>query len=551
MKRFIYCLAIFGITLIGCNPMEDIYDGLDTSADPIVGNETYTLTSDDYDELGLTFGSFNSIDDAKDALPAFLAEKYPFWGEGSSVVVGYNLYVGSAEGISDYSGADVYTLSNSDYAFTGSDAFGFYPDVDATSQIPNVLANQIASPVEGQIVLAEYKQYFEDPVVGLANLVEYDFNGSFEGWTIQEEFGGNDVWTSLTGYVQGNGYFGGQVENVEWLVSPSIDLTGEDNLKFQISQAIRFAGDLSLLKILVSTDYSGDVATATWDEINLAIAPAGDSDTMFLSEDYDFSAYDDETINIAFKYESTNSDAARWRIESLAIKTLGAAGETDSKGEYFMYSGGTWEAVDGVYFLSSSDYDSMGTASGQPGQYNNFSSSTPADSYIPTFLGIEYPYAQEEDQLIVIYKYYSSSAGATQTRGNEYTYLNGEWMPHQTTIATTLQFGFENGVWIPDNTIRYTMTDSDYAVIVAELADTYPAATASMSNYGNMDRRPGNVAEWTNPMVLAAINVVLDNIAPSAEEEQKYIVTIDVYNGSNTTEDFAVIKMGGEWVYQN
>jgi len=551
MKRFIYCLAIFGITLIGCNPMEDIYDGLDTSADPIVGNETYTLTSDDYEELGLTFGSFNSIDDAKDALPAFLAEKYPFWGEGSSVVVGYNLYVGSAEGISDYSGADVYTLSNSDYAFTGSDAFGFYPDVDATSQIPNVLANQIAFPVEGQIVLAEYKQYFEDPVVGLANLVEYDFNGSFEGWTIQEEFGGNDVWTSLTGYVQGNGYFGGQVENVEWLVSPSIDLTGEDNLKFQISQAIRFAGDLSLLKILVSTDYSGDVATATWDEINLAIAPAGDSDTMFLSEDYDFSAYDDETINIAFKYESTNSDAARWRIESLAIKTLGAAGETDSKGEYFMYSGGTWEAVDGVYFLSSSDYDSMGTASGQPGQYNNFSSSTPADSYIPTFLGIEYPYAQEEDQLIVIYKYYSSSAGATQTRGNEYTYLNGEWMPHQTTIATTLQFGFENGVWIPDNTIRYTMTDSDYAVIVAELADTYPAATASMSNYGNMDRRPGNVAEWTNPMVLAAINVVLDNIAPSAEEEQKYIVTIDVYNGSNTTEDFAVIKMGGEWVYQN
>ena len=72
-----------------------------------------------------------------------------------------------------------------------------------------------------------------------------------------------------------------------------------------------------------------------------------------------------------------------------------------------------------------------------------------------------------------------------------------------------------------------------------------------MSNYGNMDRRAGNAAEWTNPMVLDAVNVVLDNIAPNAEEEQKYVVTIDVYNGSNTTEDFAVIKMGGEWVYQN
>ena len=72
MKRIIYCLAILGITLIGCNPIEDIYDGLDDSVDPIVGNDTYTLTSDDYDELGLEFGSFNSVEDAKAALPAFL-----------------------------------------------------------------------------------------------------------------------------------------------------------------------------------------------------------------------------------------------------------------------------------------------------------------------------------------------------------------------------------------------------------------------------------------------------------------------------------------------
>ena len=71
-----------------------------------------------------------------------------------------------------------------------------------------------------------------------------------------------------------------------------------------------------------------------------------------------------------------------------------------------------------------------------------------------------------------------------------------------------------------------------------------------MLNYGNMDRRVGNSAEWTNPMVLEAVAVILNQIDPSAEEEQKYIVTIEVYNGSNTTEDFAVIKMGGNWMYQ-
>ena len=307
MKRIIYCLAIFGTIFVGCNPMEDIYDGLDTSADPIIGTDSYTLTSDDYDALGLGFGSFDSEQQAKDSIPQLLEEMYPFWGEGSQVLVGYELYIGSAEGVSDFTQADVYEFTNSDYATAGSDAFGFYPNVNATSQIPTVLDAQYASPTEGQLVLAKYDQYTETPVVGLADLVSYDFAGSMEGWTIVEEFGGDDVWTSQSGYVQANGYFGTQIANIEWLVSPSIDLSGESDLKFQISQAINYAGDLGLIKILVSTDYSNDVTTATWDEINLANSPAGNSNDMILSEDYDFSAYDGQIINVAFTFHSTYS----------------------------------------------------------------------------------------------------------------------------------------------------------------------------------------------------------------------------------------------------
>lgn len=546
MKRIIYCLVLLGLTITGCDPMEDVYQETATEADPIIGSDNYTLTSDDYAELELDFGNFSSIDDARTMLPGFLAEKYPFWGEGSSVVVGYKLYVGNAEGVSDFTGADIYEFTNSDYATTGSDAFGFYPNVNATNEIPTVLDAQIASPTEGQIVLAKYDQYTETPEVGLADLVAYNFAGSMEGWTVAEESGADEVWTSQSGYVQGNGYFGTQIANEEWLVSPSIDLSGESDLKFQITQELDFAGDTSLIKILVSTDYTDDVLTATWDEITLANPATGD---MASSEDYDFSAYDGETINVAFRYESTDSDAARWRIANLKIKTLGATGNTNSKGEYFMYTGGSWEAVEGVYYLSSADFDSMGEGSGQPGQYDNFSSSISPDDYLPTFLGLTFPYAQEEDELFVIYDYYSSSSGA-QIRGNLYTVTGGVWTGHESVIDTTLQFGFEDGVWVPDNTIRYAMTTDDYATIVAALADQYPSATSSMENYGNMDRRAGNPAEWTNPMVLDAINVVLDALNPSAEEEQKYVVTIDVYNGSNTTEDFAVIKIGGEWIYQ-
>lgn len=537
--------------------MEDIYNEMDTSADPIVGSEAYTLTSDDYAELDLGFGSFSSIEDAKADLPDFLAGKYPFWGQGSSVLVGYQLYIGNAEGVSDFTYSDIYEFSNSDYATTGSDAFGFYPNVNATSGIPAILDAQVTGPTEGQIVLAKYDQYTEVPEVGLADLLFYDFAGSFEGWSVVEEYGDDEVWTTETGNIRGNGYFGDQTTNAEWLVSPSIDLTGESDLKFQITQELDFAGDVSLVKILVSTDYSSDVLTATWDEITLANPATGD---MASSEDYDFSAYDGETINIAFRYASIGDDpatvgvdegdASRWRIQSLAIKTLGATGDTNSKGEYFMYTEGSWEAVEGVYYLSSADFDSMGEGSGQPGQYDNFGSSVPPNNYLPTFLSLNFPFAQEDEELFVIYDYFSSSSGA-QRRGNLFTVTNGSFEGHESTISTTLQFGFDNGDWVPDNTIRYTLSADDYAAIISALAADYPTATGSMGNYGNMDRRAGNSAEWTNAMVLEAVSVVLDIIDPSAAEEQKYVVTIEVYNGSNTTEDFAVEKMGGEWVYQD
>lgn len=549
MKKIIYLLVVLGTVFYGCNPMEDINDTIDSSESAVVGTDEYTLTDDDYATLELDFGSFDSEDQAKELLPDFLSEMYPYWGEGSSVLVGYNLYIGAAEGVSDYTGADVYTLTNADYAFTGSDAFGFYPNVNATNEIPDVLDSQIASPTEGQIVLASYKQYTENPVVGLADIVSYNFSGSLEGWTTQEEFGTFDVWTSGSGYVQGNGY-PDTGDNKEWLVSPSIDLTGETNLKLQIEQSINYAPtpfDSSLLKVLVSTDYSGDVLTATWTEINFATAPTSNSSSYILSEDYDFSAYDGQTINIAFSYENIGTtNRASWRIASLAIKTLGATGPTDSKGEYFMYSGGSWDAVEGVYYLSSSDYDSMGTASGQPGQYNNFSSSAPADSYVPTFLNLTAPFAygQDDDEIIVIYKYYSSSCNCTQTRGNLYTMVEGSWTAHQTTIATTLQFGFEDGIWVPDNTIRYTLTNADYEYIGNTLSSDpeYSGIVGTLLNYHDYDYN------WSEAQIIYSLGVFLDHLDPGAAEGQKYQISYLKYDNGLSELTASLIKQDGEWI---
>lgn len=558
MKKIVYLLAIIGASVLtGCNPLEDINNDIDSNAKAIVGNDEFTLTTEDYAaivEQGEdedadyyeTFEAFSSVDDAKDMLPSFLSNKYPLWGQSSSVLVHYNLYDGNPSEVSSFVNAEAYVLASEDYTIAGANAF--YQDEDPDATIEGLLLNEIIAPEAGDVVRVQYKQFTEEPVIGFAPIQEYNFTNSLDSWTTEEESGVDAVWTENAEYVQGNGFFSGsQVANEEWLVSPSIDLTGESNLKFQITHSIKYASDLSLLKILVSTDYVDDVTTATWNEITLATAAS--EDTLDPSEDYDFSAYDGETVNIALKYESTDSDAGRWRVASVALKTTGIEGDTLTKSDYYQYTeDGTWEIVNDVKYLTSDDYDFMGENQGQPGQYNNFSGSLLASDYLPAFLSLKYPFAQEEDSMYIMYKYYGGSAVGTVTKGNLYTVINGVWTP---SIAS-LQFGFDNGIWVPDNTIKYTLVTADYSYIASQLLteEGFEAAAGNLDSYGNFNTASGS-SGWSPEMLETAMGILLDNLYPNAEEAQKYLLTFDIYNAGGGVQDLHLIKTNGEWVTFN
>ena len=606
MKRIFYCLAILGITFVGCNPMEDIYDGLDTTADPIVGSESYTLTSDDYTELDLGFGSFNSEDDARTMLPAFLSDRYPFWGEGSSVLVGFDLYVGNAFDLRDYN------LVQDDYTFSSSDGLGFNSDDDPLEYLADILTTNIESPSIGDYRRARYFQFTGDFVV-VTPTVSLDDNFDYGATAGDLTAVGSANWEAHSG--AGSGPIGYATSSLSMTDYPSTDIGGSITIDADGSEDI-------------SSYFSGIASGNVYASALVNLSTVSTGTYIFHLRDTDFAvgyvarvgAMDDGSGNILFgigassstlTYGTTSFDlnttyllVSSYNIETgvsnlyildAAEATEPTTPEATSTGDtgavvtgvsirqggggptgvfdgirvantwsaimsndvlddeivgdktayemYFEYTGTEWALPsDSFYAITDEDYESMGIES--------FGSSISPDDYLATFLSLKYPYAQEDDMINVGYNYESSSSG-TGARGSLYTFLDGEWTAYQSTISTTLQFGYVNGVWEPDNTIRYTLTSADYAAIVADLATVYPAATASTENYGNMDRRAGNAAEWTDPMILDAINVVLGNVAPSADEEQKYVITLEVYNGSNTTEDFAVIKIGGVWVYQS
>ena len=545
MKKLVYLFAFAAIAFTSCDPLEDINNEIDAiPAEPNVGVFEYTLTEDDYDAL-MVDGAFQSVDEAKLLLPDFLAELYPLYGQGSSVLVYYNLFFSGIEGVSDFTASDIYQFTNADYATTGSDAFGFYPDVDATEEIPAVIDAQVMNPVDGQYLLVEYDQYFETPTVGIADLYRADFPADFGNFEVVSISGPPELgWNATGSNVTGSGFNGTANAMEEWMVSPMIDLSGQSGVLFEITQEIDFFGaDPASIDILVSTTYTpgGGINAMDWTAFSF---DKNAYSSLTTSPDLDFSAYDGEEIYIAFRYTATDSASARWRVQSFATKAVGVSGDTNGKGEYFVYDAGSWEEVEGVYYLSDADYDSMGEDSGQPGRFNNFSDSVLPENYVPQFLGLTYPFAQEGDELFVIYKYFD---GGVSRRGDFYTFTNGEWLPFQ----ASLQFGFNNGVWVPDNTIRYELVTGDYDLVVSQLTGVagFEAAVGNLDSFGNFNRTGGSTS-WSDEMMETALAIVLDGIDPSAEDGQKYVLLVATWAPGNAIEEFALIKDAGTWRYQ-
>ena len=480
----------------------------------------------------------------RSAIPPFLAEMFPVWGKNSSVLLNYQLYIGNADGISDYTSSEDYSLALSDYPGNTDNAVAFYESESPAELLPGILASGVATAADGDVVLAKYKQYVGETVNGITDFYTRDFVGAgtlldFEAVSVS----GDQVWEGTNYGAKVTGYFGGQrLVNEDWLISSEIDLASFPNSSFQATQVFNY-GDPSGFSVLISADYTDDVAAATWDVIELTNVPDGKSWTAYTSEAYSLAAYNGKTINIAFKYTSSDSNAGTYEIEDVILRAPGVEGVTERKSAFYTYEGGSWELSEGVYYLSDADFDSMGEASGQPGKYNNFSSSISPDDYLLNFLSNKYPYALEGDDLSVIYKYYSSNSGA-QLRGNLYTYMNGDWSGYKSTISSSLQFGHDGSVWVPDNTIKYTLIrNADYEYMAAQLTDAeYAGLIGNLASYGDFDYN------WTDAQIHYALALFLDHLDPSAAEGQKYILTYVIYDNGENDYQTSFIKTDGAWV---
>jgi len=229
----------------------------------------------------------------------------------------------------------------------------------------------------------------------------------------------------------------------------------------------------------------------------------------------------------------------------------------------FLFVNGEFVKIDG---LTDAEYQAAGES------YSDFSSEDEAEAKLPIFLKDKFKYdgLSAGSVVSVMYKLYKSDVDDIDNDGIsvddpdtvdeeaserlDYPYIknfvfNGtDFELYNNAVTESIKFGNIDGVWIPDNTIRYSFAGSDYGVVGSALIAVYPGPADNVGSYQSFDVRTSSGNYWSPSMLIEAMNVVLDNLMPNAEEGQQYVITFAVYNGSVVNQELSLIKTNGEWV---
>ncbi len=137
----------------------------------------------------------------------------------------------------------------------------------------------------------------------------HNIEGPDQEWYI-DDFGGNN-------FAKMSGYAGGSNANEDWLVSNGISLTGGySDYILNLDSDQNYNGPA--LEAFITTDFTGDVTTTTWDVLSIDLDPNGGWG-FYNSGDYSLNAYANQTVYIAFKYTSTDSNSATWELDNIRV----------------------------------------------------------------------------------------------------------------------------------------------------------------------------------------------------------------------------------------
>ena len=142
----------------------------------------------------------------------------------------------------------------------------------------------------------------------------------------QQSVAGSQIWFSDANYgARMSGYASGNNDNIDWLISPALDLSNHSAAQLTFRHAINY--DSSNKKndyqtLWITDNYGGDVQTASWEQLTIPVYPNGTSWTYASAGNIDIpQKYLKKNVRIAFKYISTTSESnATWQITDFNLQ---------------------------------------------------------------------------------------------------------------------------------------------------------------------------------------------------------------------------------------
>ena len=192
--------------------------------------------------------------------------------------------------------------------------------------------------------------------LGMVTIFSQDWEGEMNGWTFVTVQGDNP-WNIAqyqgNHYAYANGYNGGV--NEQWCISPGFNMHDYENVMLSFRNAKNYTGPD--LELKYSTNYDGvDPTAANWWTYDFNMSPGSytwvESGEIHIS----ITPYPAHDCYIAFKYTSTETEAAAWEVDDILL--MGSAsvpnltvtpsslsgfthvvGEGPSESQYFTLSG--------------------------------------------------------------------------------------------------------------------------------------------------------------------------------------------------------------------
>ena len=276
-----------------------VYDGENKTWKPYTLKEAKLLVAEPalYESLGA-----DMIEKPEAVLPTYLKQKYPYAAVGDMVAVVYNKKADTPV-VAEYTLGEDWTETTSCKLVTTT----FTQDAEGIS-------------VEASMYLNE------------------TFKKDMGSFTIQDVFLNDVNWVwklDSYGYMKASAYANKANHAAEsWLVSPVMDFKKSKEPELLFDHACRFRTETPSdnLNVMVSTDYSDDVKTATWTALTVENWTDG-TKWDFISNKIDLSAYNGQKVTIAFKYVSTDNVAPTWEVQNVIVREKVAEGEGGEEGE--------------------------------------------------------------------------------------------------------------------------------------------------------------------------------------------------------------------------